>query len=79
MLLIRTVAHIRRATNVKGFRSCPASTGVPTPGLDTNRLLRAERGRSTSETRRRWLARQWEAHQMRVRARYFLPTPSHSL
>ncbi len=70
MLTIRTAAHIRGANNLRGFHSCPASTGAPMPGLDTSRLLRAELDCSTSEARRRWLAWQWEAHQMRARARY---------
>jgi hypothetical protein len=70
MLTIRTAAHIHGANNLRGFRSCPASTGAPMPGLDTSRLLRSERGRSTNEARRCWLARQWEAHEMRARARY---------
>ncbi len=68
MLTIKTAAHIRGARNVKGFRFCPASTGVPAPGFDINRLQRAEVGRLDSESRRRWLARQWEAHHARVRA-----------
>ena len=68
MLTIRTAAHIRQAKSVKGFRACPASTGVPVPELDTNRRLRGEAGRSGSESRRRWLAWQWEAHRARVRA-----------
>jgi hypothetical protein len=67
MLTIRTAAHIRGAQSVKGFRSCPASTGVVVPELETNRLGRGEAGRSSDELRRRWLARQWEAHQARVR------------
>ncbi len=67
MLAIRTAAHIRGARNVKGFRSCAASTGVPTPELDVDRTLRAEAGQSNSESRRRWLARQWQAHRARVR------------
>ncbi len=70
MLTIRTATHIRGVKSVKGFRSCPASTGVPMPELDMSRLLRAEGSRSNSESRRRWLARHWEAHQMRARARY---------
>lgn len=69
MLTIRTATHIRGARNVKGFRACPASTGVPAPGQDASRLVLTEVGRSNSESRRLWLARQWEAHRARVRAR----------
>ncbi len=70
MLTIRTAAHIHGANSLRGFHSCAASTGAPMPGLDTNRLLRCGRSRSTNEARRRWLVRQWEAHEMRTRARY---------
>ena len=67
MLTIRTAAHIRGARCVKGFRSCPVSTGVPVPGFDSSRLERTEAYRCNHEWRRRWLARQWQAHQARVR------------
>ena len=76
MLTIRTAAHIRGAKSVKGFRSCPASTGVLVTELETNRLLRGEAGRCTHESRRRWLARQWEAHRAQLRIRYSWPMPS---
>ena len=79
MLTIRTAAHIRGAQSVKGFRSCPASTGVGVPELETNRLRRGEAGRSIDESRRRWLARQWEAHRTRLRTRYLQHVPSCSL
>ena len=69
MLTIRTAAHIRGAQSVKGFRSCPASTGVGLPEVETNRLRRDEAGRSSEEARRRWLARRWEAHRARLRTR----------
>ena len=69
MLTVPTPAHIRGARHVKGFRACPASTGVPALAQDGRRLVRAEVGHSNSESRRRWLARLWEAHQVRVRAR----------
>ena len=69
MLTVPTATHIRGARHVKAFRACPASTGVPTPAQDARRLVRAEVGHSNSESRRRWLARHWEAHQVRVRTR----------
>jgi len=75
MLTIRTAAHIRGAQSVKGFHSCPASTGVLVPEVETSRILRGEAGRSTHESRRRWLVECWEAHQMRVRPRYARQTP----
>lgn len=69
MLTVPTATHIRGARHVKAFRACPASTGVPAPAQDARRLVRAEVGHSNRESRRRWLARRWEAHQVRVRTR----------
>ena len=69
MLTVPTATHIRGARHVKAFRACPASTGVPAQAQDARRLVRAEVGHSNSESRRRWLARHWEAHQVRVRTR----------
>ncbi len=68
MLTIRTAAHIRGARNVKGFRSCHASTGISGPDLEPQRQMRSEADRATRELRRRWLTQHWGAHQMRVRA-----------
>jgi hypothetical protein len=70
VLTMRTAAQIRNARSVKGFRACAGSTGVFGPGLETSRLLRAELGRSNRELRRRWLARRWNAHQVRVATNY---------
>ena len=69
MLTVPTATHIRGARHVKAFRACPASTGVPAQAQDARRLVRAEVGHSNGESRRRWLARHWEAHQVRVRTR----------
>jgi hypothetical protein len=69
MLTVPTATHIRGARHVKGFRACPASTGVPALTQDARRLVRAEVRHSHSESRRRWLARLWEAHRVRVRTR----------
>lgn len=68
MLTIRTAAHIRGSKNVKGFRSCHASTGVSGPDQEPQCQMRNEADRATRELRRRWLAQHWGAHQMRVRA-----------
>ena len=69
MLTIPTVTHIRGARHVKGFRACPASTGVSLLAQDVSRVLRAEVGHCNSQSRRRWLAGHWEAHRVRVRTR----------
>ena len=69
MLPVPTATHIRGARHVKGFRAGPASTGVPAPAQDARRVVWAEGGRCNRESRRRWLARLWEAHRVRVRVR----------
>ncbi len=69
MLTIPTATHIRGARHVKGFRACPASTGVSVLAQDASRVVWAEVGRCNSESRRRWLARRWEAHEVRIRTR----------
>lgn len=66
MLTLRTAAQIRGARNLKGFRSCAASTGVPVQGAEARRVVQAEAGVAKSELRRRWLAGQWEAHAARI-------------
>ena len=67
MLTVPTATHIRGARHVKGFRACPASTGVSVLAHDASRVVWAEVGRCNSLSRRRWLARHWEAHRARVR------------
>jgi len=66
MLTLRTSAQIRGARTLKGFRSCVASTGVPGQRAEARRVVQAEAGLANSRLRRRWLARQWEAHAARV-------------
>ena len=68
MLTIPTATHIRGALHVKGFGACVSSTGLAAE-LTTSRLVLAEVDRRNRESRRRWLARQWTAHQVRIRAR----------
>ncbi len=69
MLTMRTLEHVRRTGDVKGFRACPASTGVPVVAAEMRRLLRAEALSAARERRRRWLAAQWQAHQQRADSR----------
>jgi len=66
MLTIRTVAQICGAHNLKGFRSCAASTGVPMRCADARRISQAAADLANSELRRQWLAGRWAAHQARV-------------
>lgn len=67
MLTVPTATHIRGARHVKGFRACEASTGVSAVGRNASQFVRAELRRCDSQSRRRWLARCWEAHRLRVR------------
>ena len=76
MLMLRTSAQIRGARTLKGFRTCAASTGVPGQRAEARRVVQAEAGLANSELRRRWLARQWEAHRAQLRIRYSWPMPS---
>lgn len=69
MLTIRTLGQIRSARHVKGFHASRTSTGVPITGLTRGGFRRAEADRSNHESRRRWLARQWAAHEGRARGR----------
>ena len=62
MLTIRTAAQIRRIHNLRSFRWCAASTGVPVQCADARRVVQAEAGLANGELRRLWLARQWKAH-----------------
>ena len=68
MLTIRTAAHVRSPLSVKGFRSCPASTGKHVPEVDATRSAGAEARCFLNESRRHWLAGCWTKHQARVRA-----------
>ena len=67
MLTIRTATQIRGIRNLKSFRSCGASTGVPVRRADARRILRAETVVENSQMRGQWLARQWDTHQARAR------------
>ena len=62
MLTIRTAAQIRGAHNLRSFRWCATSTGVPVRCAGVRRVVQAEAGLANSELRRQWLARQWKAH-----------------
>ena len=67
MLTIKTAAQILGAQNLKGFRSCTASTGVPVPRADARRVVQAAASLLDRELRRQWLAGLWDAHQTRAR------------
>jgi hypothetical protein len=67
VLTIRTAGQIRGAHNLRSFRSCAASTGVPGRCADARQVAQAEASLANSELRRRWLAGRWDAHQARVR------------
>jgi hypothetical protein len=52
VLTIRTPAQIRGVHNLRSFRSCAASTGVPVRCADARRVVQAEVNRANSELRR---------------------------
>ncbi|MDO9071440.1 MAG: hypothetical protein Q7V36_07980 [Deltaproteobacteria bacterium] len=45
--------------NVKSYRSCPTSTGLPMWGAEIGRMCQEEVARCNRELRRRWLAAAW--------------------
>lgn len=70
MVTIRTAAHIPGARHLRGFRSCPTSTGLSTARLDCDRKASAEAARANREARRAWLARGWRVYWERVCGRH---------
>ncbi|MEK6737543.1 MAG: hypothetical protein AABY74_02615 [Planctomycetota bacterium] len=59
MLSIKTSGSIRTMRNIKGYRSCPTSTGISLWDVDTERLLREEMRLLQRKVRRWWLNEQW--------------------
>lgn len=60
MLSIRTSEQLRTRQQVKSFRSCPTSTGLPGWGAELGRICQAEVARCQRELRRQWLATVWQ-------------------
>jgi hypothetical protein len=60
MLMIKTCNQIATMRQVKSYRSCPTSTGLPVAEVDKGRMFKEEVSRSRRELRRRWLTNCWE-------------------
>ncbi len=61
MHTIRDGNQVRTMRNVKSYRSCPTSTGLPMWGQELGRLYQEEVARCNREFRRRWLAAAWRS------------------
>ena len=59
MRRLKSSDHIRTSRTIKGFRSCPHTTGVQAKERDRERMLLEERGRIRCDGRRVWLNQQW--------------------
>jgi hypothetical protein len=59
MHIIKDANQVRTMRQVKSYRSCPTSTGLPTWGAELGRMCQEEVARCNREFRRRWLAASW--------------------
>jgi len=59
MIVLKTMNQVRTMRQVKSYRSCPTSTGLPMWGAELGRMCQEEVARGNRELRRRWLAAAW--------------------
>jgi len=59
MLILKGAKQLRTMRQVKSYRSCPTSTGLPMWGAELGRMYQEEVARCNRELRRRWLATVW--------------------
>jgi len=59
MLTLKTSDQLRTRRQVKSYRSCPTSTGLPMWGAEVGRRCQEEVARCNRELRRLWLAASW--------------------
>jgi hypothetical protein len=59
MLILKGANQLRTMRQVKSYRSCPTSTGLPMWGAELGRMSQEEVARCNRELRRRWLAAAW--------------------
>jgi hypothetical protein len=59
MLTLKGAKQLRTMRQVKSYRSCPTSTGLPMWGAELGRMSQEEVARCNRELRRRWLAAAW--------------------
>jgi hypothetical protein len=62
MLTLKGVKQLRTMRQVKSYRSCPTSTGLPRWEAELGRRGQEEMARRQRERRRRWLAAAWGRH-----------------
>jgi hypothetical protein len=60
MMLLKNMNQVRTMRQVKSYRSCPTSTGLPMWGAELGRRGQEEVARCHRELRRRWLAAAWQ-------------------
>jgi hypothetical protein len=73
MLTLKDVQQLRSMRQVKSYRSCPTSTGLPRREAELGRLGQEEVARGRREQRRRWLAAAWGRHCRRFKFRQGVP------
>jgi hypothetical protein len=59
MHTLKGVKQVRTMRQVKSYRSCPTSNGLPMWGHELGRMYQEEVARGNRELRRRWLAAAW--------------------
>jgi hypothetical protein len=59
MMVLKTMDQVRTMRQVKSYRSCPTSTGLPMWGAELGRMFQEEVARCHRELRRRWLDAIW--------------------
>jgi hypothetical protein len=59
MLILKGAKQLRTMRQVKSYRSCPTSTGLPRWGAELGRICQEEVARCNRELRRCWLAAVW--------------------
>ena len=76
MLTLRGGAHIRTSRQLRRFRSCRFSTGLPMFHVEAERKGREAARLIHRELRRRWLQRHWSERFRREAARLRVLPPS---
>lgn len=61
MLTLRSSCHIQTSQQIKGFRACATSSGLPLIRVEVGRLSRGRITLATRRQRRFWLEEQWIA------------------
>jgi hypothetical protein len=59
MLTLKDANQLRTMRQVKSYRSCPTSTGLPMWAAELGRMYQEEVARWNRELRRHWLATAW--------------------